>query len=263
METRTLYKIIATDLDGTILQNGIRILRDDIQPNIKRYLSRGGIFLPASGRQYYNLRRMFDEVADDIAYIAENGCLIFYRGELLHRAVMDRKLGLELCDAIDDIPGAKLVVSGVEGVYIREGDRELYDHIVGYVKTKATTVKSMRDVKEEFFKISAFSKEGVGIFEDRLKSMFSDRLNVVTSGLSWTDVMPKGVHKGSAIRILADRLGIPLEDVAALGDHYNDMELLEAVGYPVCVDNAMPEIKALCKRQGPDGSDLLIELLNE
>lgn len=257
------YPVIASDLDGTLLQNGIRTLREDIVPLIKDYVSRGGIFLPASGRQYASLRRLFAGVEDEIAYIAENGCLVFNKGELLYRSVMDREQGLELVAEIDSIPGAEVVVSGVNCSYIRKRDTEFLDYITNFVKNNVTPVDEMDDVPEDFFKISAYSSQGTALFEEQLQKRFGERLNVVTSGACWTDVMPKGIHKGSGIKVLSEKLNIPLSEFVALGDHYNDMEMLQCVGHPACVDNAKPEIKVICERQMESGADLLAWYLTQ
>lgn len=257
------YKVIASDLDGTLLQNGIRTLREDIVPAIRDYCERGGIFLPASGRQYNSLRRLFEGVEDQIDYIAENGCLVFHKGELIYKASMDRQAGYELIDAITKIDGAEVIVSGVHCNYIRRCDTKFYDYITNFVKNKVTLVDDFTEVPEDFFKISAYSELGTYLFEDILKEKFSDDLNVVTSGNCWTDVMPKGIHKGSGIEILSEKTGIPLSEFAALGDHYNDLEMLTAVGHPACVDNAKPEIMSICERHMESGADLLKYYLKE
>ena len=252
-----MYRAIAADLDGTLLQNGIRVIDDETITLIKAYTARGGLFLPASGRQYPNLRMMFREAADDIAYVAENGCLVLFEGHIVDRPVMDRKLALDVIDAIRSIPGAKLAVSGVNCTYIVSGDEDFYDHIENYVKTKAVVMERMEDVPEDFSKISAYSRDGVELFDSKLKELFSDRLNVVTSGLYWTDIMPMGVHKGRGVEAISRVSGIPLSDFVALGDHCNDLEMMSIVGHPACVDNAIPEVKALCEKQMEKGTELL------
>ena len=252
-----MYKIIASDMDGTLLQNGIRVLREDLIPLIKEYAGRGGIFLPATGRQLPNLRMMFRGVEDDISYIAENGCLVVHKGEVIHREEMDRETGLRVCEGILSIAGAKLAISGVNCTYIPKSQPDFFDHVKDYVKTNAVFVDKPEDVPEAFSKISAYSAQGVELFEKKLKDMFGSELNVVTSGLCWTDIMPKGVHKGSALKVFCQKVGVPLSQVVALGDHYNDLEMLQMAGHPACVDNAMPEIKAICERQMECGADLL------
>ena len=84
-----MIKLIASDLDGTLLQNGSQTLPEGICDQIRRLKEKGILFVAASGRQYANLRRLFAPVQDDIAYICENGCLVFYKGKLLYKAHME------------------------------------------------------------------------------------------------------------------------------------------------------------------------------
>ena len=256
-----MYKAIASDIDGTLLQNGSRVLREDIIPAIQDYIERGGVFLPASGRQQRNLRMMFAGVENDISYIAENGCLIYHEGKLIHYETMARDSGVEIARRILSIPGARLAISGVECVYVMRSDPGFFDYIENHVKTKAVYLDDPSDMPEDFFKISAYSKEGVEIFENRLKEAFSKDFNVVTSGLCWTDIMPKQVNKGSALKVFSEKTGIKLEDFVALGDHYNDLEMMEIAGHPACVSNAVDEIKALCEKEMECGADLLLYYL--
>lgn len=260
--TDNRIKLIAADLDGTLLQEQYgKTLPTWIFDDIHEYTKRGGVFLPASGRQYANLRNLFAPVADEIAYICENGCLVFYKGELLYKSEMDRKVGDELIEAIESIEGCEVLVSGVNTCYIKKSHEFFLDYIQNHVKNNTTVINSYSEIEEDYFKISAFSVDGTAYFEDELKDRFSDRLNVVTSGSRWLDVMPKNVHKGSALTVLRDQLNIPFSDMAALGDHYNDLEILSLVGHPACVNNAMPEIKEMCELEMENGCELLSRYL--
>ena len=73
--------------------------------------------------------------------------------------------------------------------------------------------------------------------------------------------MPKQVNKGSALKVFSEKTGIKLEDFVALGDHYNDLEMMEIAGHPACVSNAVDEIKALCEKEMECGADLLLYYL--
>ena len=66
-----MIKLIASDLDGTLLQNGAQELDPIIFDQIRTLKENGIHFAAASGRQYPNLRRLFAPVQDDISYIAE------------------------------------------------------------------------------------------------------------------------------------------------------------------------------------------------
>ena len=68
-------RLIACDMDGTLLDDDDAV-HDDFWPLIEHLHSRGIVFCPASGRQYYNLRERFEPIADDVVFIAENGTYV-------------------------------------------------------------------------------------------------------------------------------------------------------------------------------------------
>ena len=69
-------KLIACDLDGTLLHPGEREPRSEAFELIDELHRRGIVFMPASGRQYASLRYLFAPVADELAYVCENGALV-------------------------------------------------------------------------------------------------------------------------------------------------------------------------------------------
>ena len=70
-----MIKLVASDLDGTLLLNGAQSLPEEIFPLIRELKKMGILFVAASGRQYLNMRKLFDPVAGDMAFICENGAL--------------------------------------------------------------------------------------------------------------------------------------------------------------------------------------------
>ena len=64
-----MIKLVASDLDGTLLLNGAQQLPEEIFPLIRELKKLGILFVAASGRQYPNMRRLFDPVADEMAFI--------------------------------------------------------------------------------------------------------------------------------------------------------------------------------------------------
>jgi Cof subfamily protein (haloacid dehalogenase superfamily) len=66
----------------------------------------------------------------------------------------------------------------------------------------------------------------------------------VQSEPTYLEVLPLSVSKGSALKLLAGRLGIGLHEVIAIGDHLNDVEMIRQAGLGVAVDNAHPLLKA-------------------
>lgn len=72
---------------------------------------------------------------------------------------------------------------------------------------------------------------------------YKDQLQIVRNDARHLDVMKKGITKGSSIKRLAEYLGIDLEDVMAIGDGINDIEMIRMVGTGVAVGNACLELK--------------------
>ena len=73
-----MIKLIATDLDGTLLDE-----KSEINPEFykvfKKLRERGIMFSAASGRQYQNLIKKFEDIKDDMMFISENGCTDLHR----------------------------------------------------------------------------------------------------------------------------------------------------------------------------------------
>ena len=87
-----MVKLIASDLDGTLLQNGAQDVNPIVFDQIRILKEHGILFAAASGRQYLNLRRLFTPVQNDIAYIAENGSLCIYNEETISKGIIEQDL---------------------------------------------------------------------------------------------------------------------------------------------------------------------------
>ena len=101
-----MIKLVASDLDGTILRNGAQSVDASTIEVIDKLLSAGVLFAPASGRQIVSLKRLFEPVSDRLVYISENGALSEYKGEVIAKTAMDRKLALKIIEDVDEQPRA-------------------------------------------------------------------------------------------------------------------------------------------------------------
>ena len=61
------------------------------------------------------------------------------------------------------------------------------------------------------------------------------------------EVVKSGVNKGSAVKKLTEHLNLMPQNVAAIGDYYNDVKMLESVAHPVCCGQAPDDIKSICE----------------
>lgn len=257
-----MIKLIASDLDGTLLQNGSQSLGTEIFEIIKELKEYGIIFVAASGRQYANLRRLFEPVKDQIAYIAENGALVIYQDTILYKSVIDREIGEKILVDIRNREGCEILLSGMNTSYLEPKSQKYADHMKYIVKNNITVVSDILSVTEDYLKISVCEKEGIHKSSQYFKDKWSDKVTVVTSGHEWLDMIGLNVNKGNAIQILQKKLGIiPIESMA-FGDNYNDIEMLGAVEYCYAMENGVDKVKSICKYHTDSVEKTLSQVLN-
>ena len=83
-----MIKLVASDLDGTLLQNGAQELTPRALDLVRRLTEKGIVFVASSGRQYDNEVNLFKPVKDQISYIAENGSICIHKGNVIFRTVI-------------------------------------------------------------------------------------------------------------------------------------------------------------------------------
>ena len=254
-------RLIASDLDGTLLLNGAQSLRPETCRLIHSLTARGIYFFAASGRQYPNLQRLFAPVKNEIGYICENGCLSFFQGELIYKETMSHELGQEILRAIWEKEGCEILLSGVNTSYLQPKDMGYYYHMRDVVKNNVTLVPDIFQAREDYMKISVYMEKGIEQTADYWAKRFGDRLTVVTSGVEWLDMMPKHVDKGLGLRRVMDYLEVKPEECMVFGDNYNDIEMLEMAGIPIAMEGGVPELKAVSRYQTDRVERVLEEVL--
>lgn len=80
-------------------------------------------------------------------------------------------------------------------------------------------------------------------YVQRLQEYFDGRAYVTRSLPEFVEVLNPAVDKGKALRFVAGRLGIPMEEVVAIGDSWNDAPLLQAAGFGVAMGSAPPQLR--------------------
>ena len=257
----TRIKLIASDLDGTLLPYGTTELGPDVCDLI-RELNRQGIrFAPASGRQLDNLRLLFEPVKDEISYVCQNGASAVADGKRLCFFPMDEALGKEIVAEVQRFPELNVFVSQFDCSYVEEGRDDFFAHVRDVVRLRSKMTPDMNLVIPGCSKISVFKESGT---EDRLpyfQKKFGDRCTVVSGGPQWIDIMPKGINKQTAMNVLLEYLGIRPEETMVFGDNLNDMEMLEAAGIGAAVKTAVPEILACADTVVSSVEDALREVL--
>lgn len=242
-----MIKMIVSDVDGTLLPHSQQKLDPLLFEQIRRLKEMGILFVAASGRQYANLYRLFGPVQDDIAYIAENGGLTVYRGEVLDRGAFPLSLTKEIAQAIYEDGTSEFSISGEQTYYIRPKSREFLWLMRDFMHNNITLIEDLDEIPEACLKVAVYDQEHLQEKVPYWVDRFSDRAAVVTSGNDWLDFIPKDQNKGNGVRCLQEKLKIAPEECMGFGDEYNDIEMLGAVRYSYAVSTAREKVKTISR----------------
>ena len=241
-----LPKLIASDLDGTLLAEGTRVLSDRALCLIKEYMARGGVFVASSGRQPENMFDIFSPIRDEIGYVCYSGGLCLYRGEDVYERFIDPGLAEELIADIEDSADCEAMVSVRGAELISSKEPRMYSFLSDSIGAYTTVTGELKAVRDGIYKISLYNKDG-RIDRAYWKERYGARCTALDSGEVWMDFIPTGVNKGSSLKALLDRLGIDPMDCAAFGDNENDKHMLQLVGCPIVMSHSAANIRALGK----------------
>lgn len=258
-----MIKLIASDLDGTLLQNGAQSLPEGVIPFIEMLAVEHGIlFVAASGRQYPNLVRLFGSASKHMAFICENGSLIFYKDKLLASYPMDKEAALIISHDILSLPGCELQISGEKTCYLIPKDERFVDRMVNHVKNDIKLLSSPEEHPEPYYKISVFEESGIAEGHGpELLARHKDKAQCTISGKAWLDCVAPGVNKGKALEKLMEHFKITPGECVAFGDNYNDLEMLDSVKYGYVMNNATDTIKSRYNYHCADVVTAIKELL--
>lgn len=244
-----MIKLIATDIDGTLLRDGEHHLNPEYFDMILKLRRKGIQFAAASGRQWASIEAVFEPIKEKVFYLSDNGAYVGCHGRNLFLNPIEREIALELIGRLRQIPGLEIIVGGPDVVYTETKNQDFLTLITDGYRFRIKQVEDLTEVSDYIIKVSAYRKSGVQADAEELAAEFGDRLKMVVAGEWWLDTMAPGVCKGQAIRTLQDNLDIKPEETMAFGDQMNDIEMLERAYYSFAVGNARQEVKRAARFQ--------------
>lgn len=258
-----MIQYIASDLDGTLLQNGAQSLNPEVFDLIIKLKEKGIRFIAASGRTYANLRYLFEPVKDEISYIAENGSLCIHDGEVISRGLIERELGHRIIKASRKIPGCNCMLSCEDIIYTDSKDRRFLDHLTYEVHYIYQQVDDLLTVEKPFLKLAFCNFNGTDCMDSFFRDQFQSEISVVTSGNLWVDFIAPNANKGIALRNLTNHLGLKPENGIAFGDQYNDVEMLQYAGQSYAMANCAKGVEQYADSQTDSVEKIIKNILND
>jgi len=244
------YKLIACDMDGTLLNEDSALSERNKQAIIKA-VDAGVMFVVATGRPFGNAQIVNDIITKNMPFIVLNGAEAYMckTEELLFERFLDFDLAIEAFEL-----GQKLGVSQIVWTGPRLWANSEHEKTTGY-KSRAnspdmTIVEDLATIKDEVKGISKVlwidDPENIKKLSAEMSAYFEDRLTCASSMPPYLEFIGNNAGKGPALEEIGKHFNIDRSDMIAIGDNFNDICMLKYAGFSVAVDNAEDEIKAVC-----------------
>ena len=251
-----MIKLIAIDMDGTLLNEKKHI--DKAQKEAIHEAVEAGIkIVLCTGRPLYGILPFYEELG--LSELDSEGYVILNNGCSIHKT-KDWKLIDQVNFTSDDIDylykfseGYDINFTLVNDYYYFNIDKKPTDELItdaGFVFSDITNIslKEAKNGKHKIIKIMFLGNPNImANFQKENENILKDKYSGVLSQPYVYEILPKGNNKGTGLKKLAKKLGIKQEEIMAIGDGNNDIEMFEYANYSVAMENGTELAKKAAK----------------
>ena len=256
-------KIVATDMDGTLLDPRGQLDLPRLEKILDKLDQRGVRFVIATGNEVHRMRQLLGHLAERVVLVVANGARIFENDELLQAqtwddAMVDKALGHFKGRECQD----QFVVTAMNGGFVKKGT--VFTELDKFMTPEMIEKLYQRMNFVDEFDSNLFGgvlKMSMVVGEERLDSvlqevndLFDGRVRAVSSGYGCIDILQDGIHKAWGLVELLKRWNLKPEQIMAFGDSENDIEMLELAGISYAMENAEEAVKRVATKVAPANS---------
>ena len=256
-------KIIATDMDGTLLDPRGQLDLPRLEKIIDRLDRRGVRFVIATGNEIHRMRQLLGHLAERVVLVVANGARIFENNELLQAQTWDEDM---VDKALAHFKGREcqdqFVVTAMNGGFVKEGT--VFTELDRFMTPEMIKKLYQRMNFVDEFDSSLFGgvlKMSMVVGEERsdsvlqeINDLFDGHVRAVSSGYGCIDILQDGIHKAWGLEELLKRWDLKSEQIMAFGDSENDIEMLEMAGISYAMENAEERVKEIATEVAPANS---------
>lgn len=264
-----MKKLIAIDLDGTLLSSRIKISEENIQA-IKNAQETGHEVMVCSGRAPEDIIRLLKEHNLDCHVAGSNGTVVYVHEKLLHMVSIKKEDAKKAASILEENHMPYRVYTS-HGIYVPESWSEYVSEVI---QSGRAAIDNLKEKEYKYITEQPKETDMIKVFadvntllnrddlliqkffiltldlaqKDKLHQLFSriEGINVTSSGQLNLEIMERDGNKAAGLKAVANYFDIPMENTVAIGDNFNDLPMLEAAGLSVAMGNGDPEIQKLC-----------------
>jgi Cof subfamily protein (haloacid dehalogenase superfamily) len=249
-------RLLASDIDGTLLNPQFQISEEDLAA-LRRAHAVGIEIVLVTGRRHTFALPIAQQLGFDLWVISSNGAVTrSLAGETFHRDLMPREVCRGLCHGMQEYRGNTVLTfdTEVKGALVLEHLDDLSLSIRRWLEKNMAFIEFVVPI-EDALTADPIQAMFCGSMERMSKALctlqscgMDNRVTILRTeyparDLSMIDVLSAGCSKGHALKRWAAHRGFRREEVMAIGDNHNDVEMLEFAGHPVIMGNACQELR--------------------
>ncbi len=250
------YKLFAIDCDNTFIKHNGEIHEDNIKA-INMLLEKGIKVVIATGRNDILVKDYMDEAGfKEEIVIGCNGASIrdLKDNRIIQLNCIPKDTMKEMIHiCLENNIKAKMYTLTESYSTCKENSGDELKEVLTYTKQLSISLEykyeedldSLVD-KKEFLKMVILEEDREKLLDIQNKFKQLEGINAVISAKICLDIIKKGVSKGEALKHYANMLGINKEEIVAIGDSENDLEMLNFAGFSVAMGNAEDFVKSAC-----------------
>jgi Cof subfamily protein (haloacid dehalogenase superfamily) len=244
-------RLLAADIDGTLLNPQLQISEADLAA-LRRAQEEGVEIVLVTGRRHRFALPIAEQLGFDLWVISSNGAVTrSLEGETFHRDLLPVQVCRRLCIEMREFRGN----TESKGAVVLEHMRELNGSIQRWLEKNLEYIDFVIPIEDSLTQdpvqamfcgpIARMREARAGLAASTVEGEITVlRTEYPVRDLSIVDVLNRGCTKGQALERWANFRGIPREQVMAIGDNYNDIEMLAYAGSPFIMGNASEELRA-------------------
>lgn len=249
-------RLIAIDLDGTLLDSHVQISPANLKA-LRRAHEAGIEIVLGTGRRHQFALPIAESLGFDLCLISSNGAVTrSTRGALFHQDLLPKETAVKLCQPMQRYRNYMVLTFDREGMgaIVCENHERLYGIIQRWMEKNAPYIEYISPIEAALTEdpIQAMFCGPIELMErarqDLLAFDFAASFTLLRTqyearNLCILDILNAGCSKGHALERWANHRGIDRSEVMAIGDNYNDIEMLTFAGHPVIMGNASDDLK--------------------
>lgn len=277
-----MYKFVAIDIDGTLLNSAGELTRHTID-TIRKVAMQGVKVVLTSGRVTNSVKWIAAKLNADRHVICDNGAKIvdLDANEIVYASYIEKSTILKLVEfcVTNNIyymvfTNKEIIVKDLKHMALAfyKQRHHLKDEATGVSEIKFAGIDYIKNITDPFTRI-VICDEDRAIYNsiiNMLKSfddiellaaphisnkIINDGDKSIILSYSYAEILAKNTNKWTAIKLLTNKLGISKKDVMAIGDNFNDMEMIKNAGLGVAMNNGSPSAKEVARVIAPSNDE--------